>query len=127
MVDTAWYQGPVAGGEVEIKVGGVVGPRGNVLVRPDQEERLVGRRIHEGQRNPLLARQVCQRGDARTAGPQGPNERESQTQPVVERCAVWQPPVRQPRARLGRRGVVRHVDRIAMIRGRLHHGRPAYE
>lgn len=52
---------PVADGKVEIKVGGVVGPRGNVLVRPDQEERLVGRRVHKGQRNSLLARQICQR------------------------------------------------------------------
>ena len=35
-----------AGGEVEIEVGGVLGPRGDVLVRADQEEFLarIGRR-----------------------------------------------------------------------------------
>jgi len=35
----------VGGGEVEIEVGRVVGPGGDVLVRPDREERLVGPRI----------------------------------------------------------------------------------
>lgn len=49
-----------ADGTVEIKVGGVVGARGDVLVRPDQKELLVGLsvhclRIHQGQRNSLLA------------------------------------------------------------------------
>src|SRR3984957_3494894 len=109
----AGYLDGMADGRPDVNAGRVVGPPGNVLVRSDQQELLspgVGRgSVEDGERDSEVAGAAPQVRDRRLACGSvaaavggGTQEGEARPQVVVERRAVREPPVRQPRPRVAR-------------------------
>src|SRR5580698_576033 len=97
---------PSAGHYVQVDACRILGPPGDVLVRPDEQvlippRKAVGCGTHR-QRDAAFAR-PCD--DARGVCAGRAKEREPAAEHVVQRPTVRQPRVRQPTSRLGRRDI----------------------